>query len=386
MLNLLSSNYLFDTLEPIAKWISIGVLGTFVFALIFIFFNKKENYTKSEVTKTLGSVAVIYAIVMGIVLVVFEMIKKFSNSYLEENWVSQNIIPYVFIPVLTTLILTLIGLTTLFIIAKKKPALFKKAGLIVFITCGVALITTIVLIAVFYYKNIVGDGYYTGEYGKLNSPLLYVFAFLLIAVVVATALIVGRKNKTPFDTRTIAMAGMCTALSFVLSYVKFEAAWIQGGSITLVSFFPICLFSYVYGMKKGLIVGFIYGLLQAIQDPFIVHPAQFLLDYPIAFSMIALSGLLTDLNVLSNLPRLKFSLGVALTGLFRYASHVLSGTFAFGAYAMDSGATNFLLYSAVYNTYVFIDIALVVVVGVILLSSKAFLKETDKLSQNLKQV
>ena len=170
------------------------------------------------------------------------------------------------------------------------------------------------------------------------------------------------------------MAGMCTALSFVLSYVKFEAAWIQGGSITLVSFFPICLFSYVYGMKKGLIVGFIYGLLQAIQDPFIVHPAQFLLDYPIAFSMIALSGLLTDLNVLSNLPRLKFSLGVALTGLFRYASHVLSGTFAFGAYAMDSGATNFLLYSAVYNTYVFIDIALVVVVGVILLSSKAFLK------------
>ncbi len=192
MLNLLSSNYLFDTLEPIAKWISIGVLGTFVFALIFIFFNKKENYTKSEVTKTLGSVAVIYAIVMGIVLVVFEMIKKFSNSYLEENWVSQNIIPYVFIPVLTTLILTLIGLTTLFIIAKKKPALFKKAGLIVFITCGVALITTIVLIAVFYYKNIVGDGYYTGEYGKLNSPLLYVFAFLLIAVVVATELIVGR--------------------------------------------------------------------------------------------------------------------------------------------------------------------------------------------------
>ena len=166
------------------------------------------------------------------------------------------------------------------------------------------------------------------------------------------------------------MAGVCTALSFVLSYVKFEAAWLQGGSITLVSFLPICLFSYIYGMKKGLVVGFVYGLLQAIQDPFIVHPAQFMLDYPIAFSMIALSGLLTDLNVLSNMPKLKFTVGAILTGIFRYIAHVLSGTFAFGAYAMDSEATNFLLYSAVYNSYVFIDIALVVVVGLILFSSK----------------
>ncbi len=383
MLNNLMSNYLFDTLEPIAKWISIGVLGTFILALLVIFFNKKESYTKAEVVKSLGSVAVLYAIVMGITLVVLEMIKKFSGSYLEDNWVNNNIIPYVFIPVLTTLVLSLIGLIILFIIAKKNPQLFKKVGLIVLIVCGVALITTIILIAVFYSKNIVGDGYYTGDYGKLNSPILYVSAFVLVALVVATALIVGRKNKTPFDTRTIAMAGICTALSFVLSYVKFEAAWIQGGSITLISFFPICLFSYVYGMKKGLIVGFIYGLLQAIQDPFIVHPAQFLLDYPIAFSMIALSGLLTDLNVLGNMPRLKFSLGVILTGVFRYVAHTLSGVFAFGAYAMDSGATNFLIYSAVYNTYVFIDIALVLVAGFVILSSKAFLKETDKLSQSL---
>ncbi len=385
MLNLLSSNYLFDTLEPIAKWISIGVLGSFILALLVIFFNKKENYTKAEICKTLGSVAVIYALVMGITLVVLEMIKKFSGSYLQENWVNKNIIPYVFIPVLTTLILSLIGLTTLFIIAKKKPELFKKTALIVLIICGIALVATIILIAVFYSKNIVGDGYYTGEYGKLNSPLLYVFALILIAVVVALALIAGRKNKTPFDTRTIAMAGICVALSFVLSYVKFEAAWIQGGSITLISFFPICLFSYIYGMKKGLIVGFVYGLLQAIQDPFIVHPAQFLLDYPIAFSMITLSGLLTDLNVLNNMPRLKFCLGALLTGIFRYIAHTLSGVFAFGAYAMDEGATNFLLYSAVYNTYVFIDIALVIVAGLVILSSKAFLKETDKLKHKTTQ-
>ena len=132
-------------------------------------------------------------------------------------------------------------------------------------------------------------------------------------------------------------------------------------------------------MKKGLLVGVIYGLLQAVQDPFIVHPAQFLLDYPIAFSAIAISGLLTDLNVLNNKPRIKFSIGAILTGIFRYVSHTISGVFAFGAYAIDEGATNFLTYSAVYNTYVFFDIALVIVAGFIILSSKAFRKELDKM-------
>ena len=381
MLNNLLSSYFFDTLEPIAKWISIGVIGAMLLSLFVIFFSKKENYSKSELVKTVGSVAVFYAVLMGIILVVLEMAKKFSAGYLENNWVNEKIIPFVFIPVLTTLVLSLISMIVLFVISKKKPELFKKVSIVALIVCGVAFITTIVLIAIFYSKNIFGDGYYTGEYGKLNSPILYTLSALLVAVVVITALVAGRKNKTPFDARTISMAGICTALSFVLSYVKFEAAWLQGGSITLVSFLPICLFSYIYGMKKGLIVGFIYGLLQAIQDPFIVHPGQFLLDYPIAFSMIALSGLLTDLNALSNLPRLKFTIGALLTGLFRYIAHVISGVFAFGAYAADSGATNFFTFSAVYNSYVFIDIALVIIVGLVLFSSKSFIHEVNKLKQ-----
>ena len=382
MLNNLLSSFVFDTLEPIAKWISIGVIGAMIISLIVIFFSKKESFSKSELVKTLGGVAVFYAVVMGITLVILEMIKKFSKGYLEENYVSDKIIPFVLIPVLTTLVLTLIGLITLFIIAKKKPQLFKKVGIITLIVCGIAFITTLILIAIFYSENIFGDGYYTGDFGKLNSPVLYILSSLLVVVVVATALIVGRKNKTPFDARTLAMAGISIALSFVLSYVKFEAAWLQGGSITLVSFLPICLFSYIYGMKKGLIVGFVYGMLQAIQDPFIVHPGQFLLDYPIAFSMIALAGLLTDLNVFNNLPALKFTIGVILTGVFRYIAHVISGVFAFGAYAAGEGETNFLAYSAVYNSYVFIDIALVVVVGLILFSSKGFLHEIKKIKDN----
>ena len=136
------------------------------------------------------------------------------------------------------------------------------------------------------------------------------------------------------------------------------------------------------GSKKGVVVGIIYGLLQAVQDPFIIHPAQFLLDYPLAFAMVGFVGALKDFNLFNNLPQVKFLIGGIICGVLRYLSHVLSGVFAFGAYATDSGASSFLTYSAVYNTYVFIDIALVIIVGLILFSSKSFIKEINKLSQD----
>ena len=65
-------------------------------------------------------------------------------------------------------------------------------------------------------------------------------------------------------------------------------------------------------------------------------------------------------------------------------SQMISGVFAFGAYAMDKGATSFLPFSAAYNSYVFIDIALVIVVGLALFSSKSFKKELAKLTINAK--
>ena len=49
MLNNLLSNYLFDTLEPIAKWISVGVIGTMLISLLVIFFGKKESGGGSNV-------------------------------------------------------------------------------------------------------------------------------------------------------------------------------------------------------------------------------------------------------------------------------------------------------------------------------------------------
>jgi thiamine transporter len=95
--------------------------------------------------------------------------------------------------------------------------------------------------------------------------------------------------------------------------------------------------------------------------------------------MVCFAGLLTDLNVLNKVPQVNFAISAVIGGSLRFLCHVLSGVFAFGAYAVDAGATNFWTYSLVYNSYVFIDIALVVLAGCILLSSKAFNRQIEKL-------
>ena len=102
----------------------------------------------------------------------------------------------------------------------------------------------------------------------------------------------------------------------------------------------------------------------------------FLLDYPVAFAMAGLAGVLKNVKMKS--PQLKFALSALIGGAMRYVSHVLSGAFAFGAYALDARASNVFTYSLAYNSFVFADILLVIVAGVLLLSSKAFVAETKK--------
>lgn len=382
MLNLLTP-YAIDLAEPIAKWATIGLAVALIIACLIVFLAKKTAFKK---TAKIGFVSfVFYALVLGILLLTLELLKKFDVAYLEDKWVNLNVIKLVFIPVITTLSLSLISFILLLVVSKKNPKILKKTAIICGIVCGVAIVVSLVLMAIYHQNYIVGDGYYTDESSKFSSSSLYLSAVAVILTITLSSLIIGKNNKTVFDTRCISFAGVCLALSFTLSFIKFEAAWLQGGSITLVSFLPICLFSYCYGMKKGLIVGLIYGLLQAVQDPWLIHPAQFLLDYPIAFSTIAFSGLLTDLKVLNNHNTLKFCLGVGITGVFRYIAHTLSGVFAFGAYAVGDGASNFLVYSLVYNSYVFIDIALVIIASIVIMSSKAFCKELCKINPTLNE-
>ena len=165
-------------------------------------------------------------------------------------------------------------------------------------------------------------------------------------------------------------------MSFALSYLRI-VKMPQGGSITIASLLPLMLYSFMFGTKKGVFAGLIYGVLQAFQDPAIVHPAQFLLDYPVAFACIGLSGMFAKTKALEKLPQVQFALGGVVAGLARLLMHFVSGIFAFGAFAPEG--TPVALYSFLYQAgYVLPDIAIVIVAGVLVLSSKTFVKEVRK--------
>lgn len=373
------AGYAFDAAEPVALWLTVAVVAALIVAGIILFFAKRDVFAKYVKYGVLSFVA--YALVLGITMLVLQLLKRTNPAYLEDKWLNADVVNLVIVPLLVVFAFVLLSGTGLFIISKKKNELFKPVAIAFAALSATGVISAAVTIGIYYGRHISDDGYYS-KY--TNQLALYISAAALIVATVAAAFIIGRKDKSPFDSRSIALAGICVAMSFVLSYVKL---WDMpfGGSITLVSLFPVMLYAYVYGVKKGLLIGFIYGLMQAMQDPYIIHPAQFVLDYPLAFSFVAFAGAFKNLNALK-FPQIKFALGALVGGSLRFVAHLFSGVFAFGANAMNEGYSNFWLYSATYNSYVFVDIALVIAAGVIVLSSKSFAKQLESFAADRKKI
>lgn len=168
-------------------------------------------------------------------------------------------------------------------------------------------------------------------------------------------LLVIARGHIRWTARMLANAALCLALAFVLSYIKlFDLP--QGGAVTAASLLPIVAFAYSYGLAPGLVVGVAYGLLQMIQDPWIVTPVQAILDYPLAFACIALAA------VARKLPdSWGWLAGMALAAVGRFVCHTLTGVVFFAEYAEGTGMTPFV-YSVSYNSFVFVDMAICAVV------------------------
>lgn len=179
-----------------------------------------------------------------------------------------------------------------------------------------------------------------GEYAL--RPAGYGALAILIAVLLLVIAISGKKTKK-MNTRQLTFCAMALALATVTSFIKF-ASLPFGGSITFFSMFFICFIGYLYGTKIGLMTGIAYGILQFIVGPYIYHPIQILLDYPLAFGALGLSGLFSK----SKYGLLKgYTLGVA----GRYLCHVISGYVFFASYAPKG--MNPMLYTLGYNaTYI----------------------------------
>ena len=187
----------------------------------------------------------------------------------------------------------------------------------------------------------------------------------------AVVLLVIARGHVRWTARMIANAALCLALAFVLSYIKlFDLP--QGGAVTAASLLPIIAFAYSYGLAPGLVVGVAYGLLQMIQDPWIVSPVQAILDYPLAFACIALAA------VARKLPdSWGWLAGIALGGVGRFVCHVLSGVVFFAEYAEGTGMSP-LVYSVSNNSFVFVDLAICAVVMAFQQVRRALKKMTER--------
>lgn len=344
------SNYFFNfsstvnSARTVMLWAAIALVCAFVAATLALPKEKQPLVRRIFLFLAVGFAAV------NIVL--------FSTlNFLEDEMTAMT-----FYPLLVCVLCVVGGMIALLL----KPT--KLVKIISFSGMGASFLTVLVCMTIY---QVSGEAAEIGGVAD-NETGLYISALLLTAAIVAIGFFCDR-DKSPFDARTIAFAGMSVTLSFALSYIRlFKMP--MGGSITFASALPVMLFSFMFGTRKGLLVGLVFGVLQALQDPWIIHPAQFLLDYPVAFSAAGLAGLFRNVKPFEKTPRIKFAFGAIATGIFRFISHVLSGALAFEAYAEGQNAW---LYSLGYNVYVFIDVALVIVAAILLLSSPAFRKQIE---------
>lgn len=172
--------------------------------------------------------------------------------------------------------------------------------------------------------------FFEAWYGQLATAAV---AVLLILVGIG---LVGRKRK--IATRMLVFSAMAVAVATVLSFLKI-VEMPQGGSITLFSMFAITLIGYFYGPAQGILCGMAYGLIQLVLGPYVIHPAQLFIDYPLGFGMLGLSGFLNK--------RPDGLLAGYILGVFgRLVMSVLSGVIFFAEYAGDM---NPIAYSVGYN-------------------------------------
>lgn len=164
-----------------------------------------------------------------------------------------------------------------------------------------------------------------------------------------------------FATRILTEAAVSVALAGALNFIKIYTLP-QGGSITAGAMVPICWFALRRGPKWGIFAGVVFSFVVMLNpvDFYVVHPAQLLLDYPIAFGALGLAGAFRRHPLVG--------VGIGIFG--RFLSHFASGVIFFSMFA-PPGMSPFL-YSAIYNgSYLIGEFAVTSVIMYLLIKRRA---------------
>lgn len=196
-----------------------------------------------------------------------------------------------------------------------------------------------------------------------NIGIFVVILLLLIAMMVIS----GSGKKV--QAKQLAFSALAMALAVVASlFTVVEFPF--GGSITLFRMFFICLVGYLYGTKAGILAGIAYGLLDLLLKPYVIHPVQMLLDYPVAFGFLGFAGLYS---------KSKYGLikGYLLGVLGRYLCHVITGFIFFSEYAGDQHP---VIYSLIYNASYIMPEAIITALLLLIPAVQGGLSEVKKMA------
>ena len=130
----------------------------------------------------------------------------------------------------------------------------------------------------------------------------------------------SKATSSHLRIQSLCEGAILLALAIVLNYLSkmLFANMPQGGSVSL-AMFPLLLFAHRWGLSRGLLVGFAYGLLDMLIDGGYAWGWQsMLLDYLVAYTALGLGGFFRG-KAWGIFPC------VAIGCLGRFAVHYLSG-------------------------------------------------------------
>ena len=168
-------------------------------------------------------------------------------------------------------------------------------------------------------------------------------------------------NPAHWGVRAIAEIGVAIALAAALGWIArlFPLTMPQGGTFGL-EMLPILFVAVRRGVVPGVVAGGLFGLLQLTAiggSPFIFHPVQALLDYPLAFGVLGLAGLVPIGELRGWRGVVRLTGAVTIAGGARFVCHFVSGLIFFTEY-VPAGQSAWV-YSATYNLLYLVPSAVV---------------------------
>lgn len=345
----------YGVLSQFALYLTIALVLALVIYAIVIRNRDEESLSKSR--KLILGVVIGYSVAVISMIGFLMLAKEIVDGAIDMRfWLMIGLFALVAVGIAVTLVLMKRGIP-----AYKWIALGFAVAFVIYVVVVVCVIPPVEG----GYEDANGDWIPDPDQYKPLNWSMYLFTALLVAVIVVGALL-GSKSSD-YDSRALTYGAMCVALSFALSYIKFFSLP-QGGSVTFASLLPLCLYSYMFGTRRGTVAAVVYGLLQFIQSPQFYQPMQALIDYPIAFGAIGLAGIARNFKFLQGNIFAEFAVGATIAIVLRYIAHVISGYFVFSSWAMEGYTA--VSWAFVYNLYTIADLAIVLAAGLLALASK----------------